>query len=156
MTDKKSTAICLTDVGGIGGSDKKNRIMKNTPANFFELCDFLKMIAEMIESQEKKIIIDTGIYHHYNTELEHMSMCDCCDCDELNEDLDIIKIKRKNNLFLFSDIVKAFDKINKQLMKMEKVRCYKPDYFFGGFDLDYKSNIYSLIWHLEDEDCIYP
>jgi hypothetical protein len=125
-------------------------ILDNSVYKFIEYYDFLKIIMRMMDSN-KNITIDTGIYKNYNNTCD--GICDCFDSDcELlpDEKPDIIKIKCKNKPLLFEDVMKIFDKIHKQLIKLDKLRCCRPGFFYTGMDYHEQSNICFLKWDTED------
>ena len=112
---------------------------------FWKYLEFFETITKMMESDED-IIIDTGIYEHYNDNCD--VYCECHDDTPLDTNRDIIKIYCKDGTIILKDIIKAVDKIKKQFEDLQKQRCELPKYYFEEIDYNIDTNTYSIIWNI--------
>lgn len=108
-----------------------------------EMVNFLKIMNKVI-GKDSTIILNTGIYKHYET---------CCDHKSLTLDVnkDIIKLHgTEDNPISCSDLLKAFEKATKQLEEikkmMEKVKDH-VSYYYEGIEFNKKKNKIDIVWN---------
>lgn len=127
--------------------------IRDTSYNFMTTVQFLEIISKMIKI-DSDIIINTGIYKHYNNTC--VMYCGCHDDSDFDEKLDIIHIHCKKNSFItIEQIVKALKKIIKQFLELEKQRCDIPEYYYCGMTYNGEKNKYVLLWSGTDDDITY-